>query len=144
MKLLSVFLNIIHAFASIAIVIAGVAKYLWEGDKLLIEQKMFMSLQVTANTAVTLNYLFYIFRKSDLVKLCDKYEELVNRRLTPSTAQFYEEAEWKSAFCSKWICIILVSLYDGGFLAVNLFSLCKSLIIGDVDVTTWPTIIHIK
>lgn len=143
-KYFSVLLNCVHFCGPAMISIGGVLKLYFESDLLEKEETAFIFLQTICNPMVASNYFFYIFRKKNLHKLCEKYEKTVNKRLNSATARFYEEAEEKATFFSKWPFVLYVALYDGGFLGVTFIYLVKSWFQENLDVLTWPNMIHIK
>lgn len=143
-RISSVLLNLVN-FLIISMEIYGsVAKYYFERESMTVVQMIFVFLQIFLNMLMIVSYMIYCCRKSELVRLMDEYQAIVNSRFDISTEQIYVNVDWKTELFSKWAFVVENSILAVGLSVSTLFYCVHSLIRGEIDVHKWPNIIHIR
>lgn len=138
-----VLLNVVHVVCFGVCGIGNIVYCYYEWNNLTVAHTMVVILQISSN-CVLINYIIYSGRKKELATLVEKFQQIVNKRYNAFTAEIYEEAEGKSERISKWPFVFYLALYEVGFAICTSVFYIISFYQDEVNVYTWPNLVHIK
>lgn len=133
-------LNLIHSFNMIQYIIGTIILCYSDMAELEVNQLLFAFLQINGTASAQITYFSIWLRKSEIRRMVNRFQKVVDERYSDATAEIYKRAEWIVEILVKWQLILSGVSICGGFAVLTCVILIISFIQGEMDVHKWPNL----